>query len=93
MASSTTNKDIISKIAKLEANLDNITGEIKETRDDIKQIKKDTANFGLVKSIVFGFIVIILLAFTGVLVELIIPHAPITQANNFPETSIHLPGK
>lgn len=86
------NQDIISKLARLEANFDNLTNEFKDMKDDVKQIKKDTANFGLVKSVVFGMIVIIALAFFGAVVNVFIPHNS-SQAETLPSTGVHLPGK
>lgn len=80
-----TNQDIISKIATLETKMDTVQG-------DIQQIKKDTTNIGLVKSIVFGLVVIIMLAFMGGLVNLILPHTS-TQAETLPSTGVQAPGK
>lgn len=81
----TTNQDIITKLATLETKMDMV-------QTDIQQIKKDTTNIGLVKSIVFGLVIIIMLAFMGGVVNLILPHTP-TQANELPLTGIQTPGK
>jgi phage-related protein len=87
-----TNQDIISKLATLEANFNNLTSDFKDMKDDVKQIKKETANFGLIKSIVFGIVIIVMLAFMGGLINIIIPHAT-TQASTLPETGVHTPVK
>jgi len=88
-----TNEEIIRKLATLEANFINMSGAISTIQKDIAGIKKDTASFGLVKSIVFGFIVIIVLAFMGALTTIIIPHQDATQASTLPATQVQIPKK
>ncbi len=80
-----TNEDIIAKLATLEANMATM-------QEDIRQIKKETTNIGLVKSIVFGMIIIIVLAFMGGLVNLVLPHTT-TEATTLPSTGVRIPGK
>lgn len=88
-----TNQDIIIKLTSLEGVVANMVKDMGDVRDDIKQIKKDTANVGLVKSIVFGMVIIIMLAFMGGVVNLVLTHPTQTSANNLPAVSIQKPGK
>ncbi len=82
-----TNQDIFTKLATLEANINNMGKDISDIQDDIKQIKRDTANVGLVKSIVFGIVIIVMLAFMGGIVNLLLPHTT-TQASTLPSTGV-----
>lgn len=84
MKNNPTNQDIIYKLGGIEAN-------VAAMQEDIRQIKKDTRFFPIVKGIVFGMVIVILLGAMAVINQVIF-HQPI-GTGSLPPVAVQTPGR